>query len=470
MRRAWLGSLIALAALAATPAAHAATLTVEDGILVYTAAPGEQNDIEVYPGTLPGSTAVYDYSGTIEPGTACVPLPEPFFLPEVFISYECPGVDAGVHVDLGDLDDFAWIDVDVPVTASAGDGKDFLVGGYGADQLDGGAGDDGVLGGMGADRLTGGEGADELLGEYGEYVRGPEIEEGIEVPGRDRRAKQIRLRAMRAEADEPSPGEPDVLDGGAGDDHLSGDGGTDTLAGGPGTDLALYTRMASVAVSLDGAANDGTGAEAENVGADMEGAITGSGDDVLRGDAGPNVLTAGAGNDDLDGGAGEDKLLGLKGDDRFAARDGVRDSVDCDEGMDTVTADAADEAIACEAVALPGTPGTPGAGALQAVTPVALTFKPSALKADRRGVRLRGTLVLPAGGEARACSGTAVRITAVAARVKRSTVAVLGADCTFSASLPMRLKRNAMVRLTATSAATSLLAPVTGRAKVRVRR
>ena len=469
MRRAWLGPLVALAALAAAPAAHAATLTVEDGVLAYTAAPGENNDVEIYPGNLPGSIAVFDYMGNIEPGTACVSLPEPFFLPELVMAYECPGVDTGVAVELGDLDDFAWVDVDVPVTGSAGDGSDFLVGGFAADQLDGGPGDDGLLGGMGSDRLTGGDGNDELLGDYGESVRGPEMEEGIELPSRARRSTGVTLRA-RADEDESSPGQPDVLDGGAGDDRLSGDGGTDTLAGGPGVDRALYTRMAAVTVTLDGVANDGSGAESENVGGDMEGAVTGSGADVLRGNAGANVFTAGTGDDDLDGGAGEDTLVGLEGDDRFAARDGARDSIDCHAGRDSVVADAGDEVIACEAVELPaggGAPGAPGSGPLRAVTAAALSLKPSA---TRRGVRLRGTIVLPACADRRACAGAAVRVTATVRRAKRSTVAVLGADCGFSASIPMRLKRTDKVKLTAATAATSLLASATGRATVRVRR
>lgn len=49
----------------------------------------------------------------------------------------------------------------------------------------------------------------------------------------------------------------DELVGAGGDDTLDGRSGADVLAGGPGDDRASYERrVASVAVSLDGAAND----------------------------------------------------------------------------------------------------------------------------------------------------------------------------------------------------------------------
>ena len=62
----------------------------------------------------------------------------------------------------------------------------------------------------------------------------------------------------------------DNIDGGGGDDSLTGGSGRDSLIGGSGTDTADYSRAdRGVTVTLDGVANDGTGAgmpgEADNV-------------------------------------------------------------------------------------------------------------------------------------------------------------------------------------------------------------
>jgi Ca2+-binding RTX toxin-like protein len=67
-----------------------------------------------------------------------------------------------------------------------------------------------------------------------------------------------------------------------------------------------------------------------------------AGNDRLFGGPGADVLTGGPGRDTLDGGAGADLI---------AARDGVRDTVRCGSGRDTVTADKADAVAAnCERV------------------------------------------------------------------------------------------------------------------------
>jgi Ca2+-binding RTX toxin-like protein len=53
----------------------------------------------------------------------------------------------------------------------------------------------------------------------------------------------------------------------------------------------------------------------------------------------PNEIGGGPGNDRLVGGAGRDKLLGGDGDDIHDADDGVRDSVTCGNGFDSVVRD-----------------------------------------------------------------------------------------------------------------------------------
>jgi Ca2+-binding RTX toxin-like protein len=185
-------------------------------------------------------------------------------------------------------------------TIDGGDGEDSLAGGAGTDVVtyagrvaavtvtldglagDGAAGEDdtvrtdveAVVGGSGNDTLVGGAAADTLSGG----------------PGAD---------TLRGEAG------ADVLNGDAGDDSLEGGAGGDTHNGGSGLDTADYTaRIAGVTVDLDGAADDGETAEADNVRPDVERLLGGSGDDTLTGNNATNELSGGAGNDLLDLGRG----------------------------------------------------------------------------------------------------------------------------------------------------------------------
>ncbi len=115
----------------------------------------------------------------------------------------------------------------------------------------------------------------------------------------------------------------DIYHGGDGNDVMVGgsepDGG-DVMNGGGGSDTADYSsRAAAVTVSLDGVDNDGgdSGAEADNVAADIEIVKGGSGDDQLTGGAGSQTLHGGPGGDTLAGGADADILNGDAGADRF---------------------------------------------------------------------------------------------------------------------------------------------------------
>ena len=94
-------------------------------------------------------------------------------------------------------------------------------------------------------------------------------------------------------------------------------------------------------------------------------------DDVINGEAGNDTIAAGAGNDTVAGGDGDDSLDGAEGndvlhggggtdtvragagDDDVRTRDPVKDTVDCGEGADKVTADDMDAVppeAACETV------------------------------------------------------------------------------------------------------------------------
>jgi Ca2+-binding RTX toxin-like protein len=154
----------------------------------------------------------------------------------------------------------------------------------------------------------------------------------------------------------------DVVDAGAGDDHvtggpgadhLHGDAGNDTFTGltagdivdgGAGTDVLDLSAVAGgVAISLDGAANDGPLGANANVTAVED----------LRGTASADLIT---------GGAVPETLRGAAGDDTIDARGGGADTVECGAGNDTARVDETDVVSGCEAVerAAPPPPGGGG--------------------------------------------------------------------------------------------------------------
>src|SRR6266511_5116940 len=77
----------------------------------------------------------------------------------------------------------------------------------------------------------------------------------------------------------------DVLNGGRQTDALDGGTGADAMSGGGDPyDHVLYdSRTAPVTITLDGVADDGEAGEGDNVGADIERATGGSGDDLIVG-------------------------------------------------------------------------------------------------------------------------------------------------------------------------------------------
>jgi hypothetical protein len=192
----------------------------------------------------------------------------------------------------------------------------------------GGSGDDDLSGTPDADRLFGDEGIDRLGGKAGNDIL------------------------------DGGPGD-DTFDDGIGDDAVSGGPnsdffhvgpGRDTISGGDGTDGVEYgPRTAAVTITLDGQSDDGEAGEGDNVGADVESAFGGSGNDRIVAGPNSNTLRGGAGNDFITGGPGEQRIEGEEGDDTIDSRDGVFDSIDCGPGNDTVLADPDDFATACEA-------------------------------------------------------------------------------------------------------------------------
>lgn len=127
---------------------------------------------------------------------------------------------------------------------------------------------------------------------------------------------------------------PDRLVGGDGGDLLKGLGGDDCLEGGAGNDV------------LDG--GNGNDRLAGSAGRDR--LIGGRGDDRLTGGKGNDRLTGGPGKDTLSPGAGHDAIDAGAGNDTINSVDGVRETVECGPGRDTVRADRRDRLKHCEKV------------------------------------------------------------------------------------------------------------------------
>ncbi|MBE2319553.1 hypothetical protein DVA67_026535 [Solirubrobacter sp. CPCC 204708] len=367
-------------ALLAPAAAQAATISYEGDTLVYRADPGvrdspmlgaENGQLTIFEEglTLPAN-CTYDY-------TARCPMP------------------GRVRLELGDGDDwnsFSDYPANLPVEVLGGEGKDQLqtYGGGTSVTLDGGGGNDILKGWEANDTLRGGAGDDEINGAAG----------------------------------------GDHIEAGDGNDTLSPDTYKDPAAdyvdGGAGLDLVDDWQIPDkdynppIAVSMDGAANDGRPGEGDNVvnvekiESRVSGTLAGSpGDDELRvwanidegnstllghggndklvagdyldtldGGPGNDFLNAGFGNDTVTGGPGQDTIQADAttatcgwysytckipfGNDVVNARDGEVDNVDCGVGQDTAIVDAVDVVANCETVqgsgpAGPGQPGGPGA-------------------------------------------------------------------------------------------------------------
>jgi Ca2+-binding RTX toxin-like protein len=227
----------------------------------------------------------------------------------------------------GDTVSYANLNVEVTAqigeTPSTGDGAGGCPGGGGCEEDDiqgdvenllGSSVDDDLLGDDGANRLDGREGDDDLTGHA------------------------------------VLTGTPDV-----GDTLV---GGTSGLAGGQNGDLgdlANYSfRAAPVTASIGDGANDGTGAEGDDVQGDVERLRGGLQGDNLTGNEAANQIFGFMGNDVITGGAGQDDLRGEQNVDTVNARDGEDDAIDCGSEtpdvaeLDLLTLD--DPATGCETV------------------------------------------------------------------------------------------------------------------------
>jgi Ca2+-binding RTX toxin-like protein len=257
-------------------------------------------------------------------------------------------------------------------------GNDTLAGDAGADALFGGDGDDQLDGGPGPDTLAGGAGAD--TADYGDRIAGVvvtpatgpddgELGEGDAVAGdletiAGGSGDDVLVAAASGATLLGGDGEdrlfggtgPDVLRGGGNDDHLDGGGGADRIVGEEDVDTVSYAdRVAGVAVTLAGGADDGEAGESDDVDASTENVVGGGGPDVLTGARDrANVLAGGAGDDFL----------------RLRDEDADPDSAQCGAGIDRTEVDAIDtEANDCENVTVDGV--IVRVGTTPAIVPVA---------------------------------------------------------------------------------------------------
>jgi hypothetical protein len=264
---------------------RAATVTSPRfGDLVYTAAPGEANQLvlEQEGDPLdPRSWLITDAGAVIRVPWLCDSLG--------VHSARCPYYSATAR--LGDRDD--RLTTVMPgglmpppgIGADGGPGDDWLAGGDSGDGLAGGTGRDTLYAGAGDDFLVGGGGRDALYGGAGS----DEMRDG---DGDGRTARP----------------DADLLDGGAGSDTVS---------------YAGRTRPVSVDLANPGPVNGERG-EGDRL-IDIENLVGGKGADRLAGNAADNTI---------DGGGGRDRLIGRAGDDQLIGGGG---SISCGAGLDSVT-------------------------------------------------------------------------------------------------------------------------------------
>jgi Ca2+-binding RTX toxin-like protein len=309
--------------------AQAATVSATSpGFVLYAAADGETNDVDMSLGSAPDHIVVRDAGAPLEALSDCISIDQH--------TADCtirPGrTYADADLKMGDGDDRAVVDAPIIGRISGGAGDDSLTGcvTHGGDGNDTLTGCDGVgpqflhelHGDAGDDMLTGGDGNDTMDGGAGR----------------------------------------DTLRGGAGDDLLlSGVNYYETVGeyydGGPGRDELSYGTGRTSTVDLTARTARRDNGEVSSV-IGIEDVRTGPGDNLLIGDDADNRLDGGPGADMIDARGGADTIVDTEGadairagpgDDRVMAADLYRDSIDCGEGADRVATDRADGRLSgCE--------------------------------------------------------------------------------------------------------------------------
>lgn len=243
MRRGIAGLGVLLGLITAAPAAAAALSAgaLPEGppgtFLIFMAAPGETNDLQLNLRLTDARLHARDWDA---PLTSSAPGCEPDR--ELGDAFLCAldGI-AGLFGDLGDGDDTWGAPGNYPLAlvADGGAGNDTLLPGEGPHTYDGGAGNDGIGGGPVADALTGGPGQDRITAYAGDdrATGGGGDDDLTGMQGNDRLSGGGGQDEIWGDGQEPGGyAGRDVLRGGAGDDTLDGGPGRDLLYGGPGRD------------------------------------------------------------------------------------------------------------------------------------------------------------------------------------------------------------------------------------------
>jgi Ca2+-binding RTX toxin-like protein len=328
--RSLLGAAVALAVLAAAPAARAATTeasVIDDGGSLDGSLAGKRtlavrsaslispvNDLRISLSS--GVLTVADVAGNgprVSAGSGCDRIGGA----AERVTCAAAGIE-GLFVSSGPGDDQVTDSTSLPSVVDGDAGDDRLIGGAASDALRGGDGSDTLLGREGVDALEGGHGPDRLHGnQSGDVLHG---DDGDDVLVGDETTE---------------PGGNDVLDGASGNDTLTGAVGDDRLRGGPGADqlsggsgvdtVDYSDHVTPVTVVLDAHVGDGGNDDGpgEFVSQDVENVVGTSFDDLITGSATANRLDGGAGRDLLDGAGGDDLLRGGAGPDVLAGGPGI---------------------------------------------------------------------------------------------------------------------------------------------------
>jgi Ca2+-binding RTX toxin-like protein len=209
-------------------------------------------------------------------------------------------------------------------------GNDQLYGGLSDNNLAGNAGNDVLFGRDGADLLTPADGADQSYGEAGDdTISADALADGVDVYGGGSGVDVLRRSAashnLFMTLDNVANDGADADANGVAEERDNVRADIERLVSGSGNDVLLADTAAANTTALD---NDFDG---------------GGGNDTLRGGEGEDTLKGVSGNDTIDGGAGGDELNGGPGADALHARDGWNDLVDGGaDGGDTAEVDAID--------------------------------------------------------------------------------------------------------------------------------
>ena len=195
----------------------------------------------------------------------------------------------------------------------------------------------------------------------------------------------------------------DILNGGDGDDVFEGGLGLDSYDGGAGFDTAHFGySIADWVVDLSlGTAHTLANATVDESLISIEGVVTGSGNDTLRGNIARNILTSGSGtdlllggegDDELDGGSGNDTLNGGLGNDLLIGGAGA-DALEGGDGSDTV-----DYSTSAAGVLVSLLSGTASGGDAQGDTLLSIEHVTGSLFSDNLAGNSAGNTLVGLGG------------------------------------------------------------------------